>query len=65
MPDRKSNLQHLESKIKDVNLAEIFKQMIPIHHTVIMPKLKVEYEIELNEVLKKVLKIFSSINLIL
>ena len=57
LPDRKSNLQQLESKIKSVNLADIFNKMHPFDHTLYIPKFKVEYEIELNDVLQKVRRV--------
>ena len=53
-PSSKSNLQQLEMKIKGSKLGDIFNEMEPQVIQLNLPKFKVEYEIELNEVLKQV-----------
>lgn len=54
LPNPSTNLEQLASKIKHVNLMDLFNQMRPQGISLSLPKFKVEYKIELNEVLKKV-----------
>lgn len=54
LPHPTSNLQQVASKIRHINLAEIFNQMSPQGISLRLPKFKVEYSIQLKEILKQV-----------
>lgn len=54
LPLKTSNLHQLEMNIKRHNLTEIFGKMGQNQIKLMLPKFKVEYGIELNDVLKQV-----------
>lgn len=54
LPNSRTGLSALEDKLQTVNLSELSKKMCSVEVTVSLPKFKVEYEISLPEVLKKV-----------
>lgn len=56
LPHPSSNLQQLASKIRQINLANVFNQMRPHGISLRLPKFKVEYSIQLKEILKQVRK---------
>lgn len=56
LPTATSTLRQLESRIKHVNLADILSQMKLHGLTLSLPKFKVEFDIELKDVLTKVTK---------
>lgn len=55
LPHKSSNLQELVTKIKHSHLTNILNQMRPEKMVLTLPKFKVEFEIELNDVLKQVI----------
>lgn len=54
LPDNRTGLTDLESKLKYVNLADVASQMSFDEIEVTIPKFNIEYEIKLNDVLKNV-----------
>lgn len=56
LPDSRTGLAALETKLKDYDLTKIAENLREDRYEVHIPKFKVEYEIELNEVLQKVSK---------
>lgn len=54
MPDSRITLAELEAKLKSYDLGKIIENVEPSSYQVFVPKFKVEYEIDLNEVLKNV-----------
>lgn len=54
LPDNRTKLHELESKLKYVNLAEVSAQMSYDELEITIPKFTIEYEIKLNDVLKNV-----------
>lgn len=56
LPNKKEGLSALESKLHTIDLNEITSQMYSQEVIVSLPKFKIEYEISLNDVLKKVIK---------
>lgn len=59
LPNSRSGLSALESKLKNTDLTNIFEQMYTQEVEVTIPKFKVEFEISLNDALKKVCGFFS------
>lgn len=57
LPYKSSNLEQVAQKIKQHKLFNIIRQMKPQAMTLLLPKFKVEYEIELKDVLKQVQKL--------
>lgn len=54
LPNKRNGLPALESKLKDYGLAKIGENLQRERYEIFIPKFKVEYEIELNNVLKNV-----------
>lgn len=54
LPTSRTGLPTLETKLKEYNFSNITNQLNPHIVSVIIPKFKIEYEIELNDVLKAV-----------
>lgn len=54
LPDNRTGLADLESKLKYVNLADVASQMSLDEFEITIPKFSIEYEIKLNDVLKNV-----------
>lgn len=63
LPNSRTGLSALESKLKNFDLAKISEQMYSQEVQVTIPKFKVEFEITLNDALKKV-RLLSLANLI-
>lgn len=62
LPNKKTGLSDLESKLNTIDLSEITRSMYSQEVNVEIPKFKIEFDIELNEPLQKVfllLRIFS------
>lgn len=55
LPNSRTGLPALEAKLKNYDLAKITEQMNKVEVEVTIPKFKVEFEINLNDVLKKVI----------
>lgn len=58
LPNSRTGLPALEAKLKSSNLTEVFNQMYSQEVQVTIPKFKVEFDISLNDVLKKVCGFF-------
>lgn len=56
LPNSKTGLSALESKLHTINFGELRKNMYNEEVNVEIPKFKIEFDIELNEPLKKVCK---------
>ena len=54
LPKSRTGLSKLESKLKNYDLAKITKNLKRRKYKIYIPKFKIEYEIELNDVLKSV-----------
>lgn len=54
LPDSKTGLADLESKLHTIDIQELSKKMYKQEVNVELPKFKIEFDIELNEPLKKV-----------
>lgn len=54
LPNKRSGLAALESKLKDANLKTITEELYREYVDVLMPKFKIEYQVNLKDVLKKV-----------
>lgn len=54
LPNKKTGLSALESKLHTIDFAELSNQMYSQEVNVEIPKFKIEFDIELNEPLKKV-----------
>ena len=54
LPNTKTGLSALESKLHTINMAEVTKKLYSQEVNVEIPKFKIEFDIELNEPLKKV-----------
>lgn len=54
LPDNRTGLADLESKLRYVNLADVAAQMSYDELEITIPKFAIEYEIKLNDVLKNV-----------
>ena len=54
LPESRTGLAALETKLKDYDLAKITENLLSRRHEIYIPKFKIEYAIELNEVLKNV-----------
>lgn len=54
MPDSRTGLVELEAKLKGYDLGKITENLEPSIYQVFIPKFQIEYEIDLNEVLKNV-----------
>lgn len=62
LPNAQNGLSTLESKLKDFDLAKISEKFQTRRYEILIPKLEVEYEIKLNNVLKNVSRFFSLLN---
>lgn len=58
LPNSREGLSVLEAKIKEYDLTKIAEQMYSQEVQVTLPKFKIEHEVNLNDVLKKVKHIF-------
>lgn len=58
LPNKKSGLSALETKLKNTNLKTISEQLNPEYVQVSMPKFKIEYKVSLKSILKKVCMIY-------
>lgn len=56
LPDSRTGLSALEAKLKDYDLTKIGEQLKNLRYEIEIPKFKVEFDINLNEVLKTVSK---------
>lgn len=56
LPDNRTGLADLESKLQYVNLADVASQMSYDELEITIPKFNIEYEVKLNDVLKNVRK---------
>lgn len=58
LPQSRTGLSALETKLKDFDLSKITQNLRSDRYEVLIPKFKVEYEIKLNDVLKSVSEFF-------
>ena len=58
LPKSRTGLSKLETKLKNYDLAKITKNLKFRKYKIYIPKFEVEYEINLNNVLKKVSEFF-------
>lgn len=54
LPDSKTGLAELESKLHTIDIQEFSQKLMPEFLTVVVPKFKTEFDIDLNEPLEKV-----------
>lgn len=54
LPNKRSGLADLENKLTSINICDLSKNMYDTEVNVEIPKFKIEFDIELNEPLKKV-----------
>lgn len=57
-PHNSTSLDQLAQRIKQIKLINVIRKMRPQEMTLSLPKFKVEYEIELKDVLKRVRDLF-------
>jgi len=57
LPNQRDGLKNLENSLKTVDLTELTKRMYSTEVQVFLPKFKIEFELNMNDVLKKVIVI--------